>query len=614
MQLGKGQMLVFRKMLPIDLMTRKLAPVIGQEKANILLYKYNSLSNKKLQKAFEDNVRLLCYKLLGHDFDKKILLTPPPSEFMSSENLLGDVVYNERTLFPFGISNDELLMHTCILGRSGSGKTNMAFKFLEQLKKNKIPFLIFDWKKNYRTLISRDQDVLVFTPGSKPSPFYLNPLIPPMNIEPKIWKEMLCATIGYSFFIGEGALTLMEKGIDQAYEDFGVYSGTCQEYPTFRDVARIILSKGQKRGREMLWMQSCARVLYSLTHSTLAESINVIKNPMSLEELLQRNVIVELDYLSPSNKVFLTQALLLWIYFHKLSLPKSEKLEHMIIIEEAQNLLLIGKEEMKSGNIVPKIIREFRELGVGLFFIAQEVSKMNTTALQNSYTIIALNQRYRKDIEVLASSMSLQFQEWDYLAKLPIGTAIVNMKGNYPESFMVKFPLVKIKADITDSLLKQHMEKAYFSRFQIKFPALAEPGSFQGISNKAILTPSALKNRNEQDLLLIEIAENLFLSVTQHYKNLGLNYREGNLIKKKLILEGFLIEEQVTEGVVRKKLLSLTEKGSVYLKEKGLNGSKKIAGAEHEYWKKRIKNKLEKEGNHVKEEVHAENGNKEKVH
>lgn len=147
---------------------------------------------------------------------------------------------------------------------------------------------------------------------------------------------------------------------------------------------------------------------YSLTNSSLAESINVIKNPMSLEELLQRNVIVELDYLSPSNKVFLTQSLLLWIYYHKLNLPRTEKLEQIIIIEEAQNLLLIGKEEMKSGNILPKIIREFRELGVGLIFIAQEISKMNTTALQNSYTLIALNQRYRKDIEVLGSSMSLR--------------------------------------------------------------------------------------------------------------------------------------------------------------------------------------------------------------
>lgn len=534
MQLGQGEMLVFGKMLPIDLMTKKLAPVIGQEKANILLYKYNSLSNIKLKKAFEDNVRLLCYKMLGHDFDSKVLLTPPPREIISSENLLGEVVYDDRPMFPFGISNNELLTHSCIMGRSGSGKTNLAFGIIENLKKNKIPFLIFDWKKNYRALISKDKDVLVFTPGSKTSPFYFNPLIPPENIEPKIWKEMLCSSIGYSFFIGEGALTILEKGIDRAYMDFGVYSGTCREFPTFRDVARIIFSNGNRRGREMLWMQSCARVLYSLTSSTLAESINVVKNPIPLSELLKKNVIIELDYLSPSNKVFLTQALLLWIYYHKLSLPKSERLENMLIIEEAQNLLLNGKEEMKSGNILPKIIREFRELGVGMIFIAQEISKMNTTALQNSYTLIALNQRYRKDIEALGSSMSLKFFEWDYLGKLPVGEAIVNMKGDYPESFLVRFPLLKIKADITDSMLKQHMETWDFLGFRSKNPSLVDSGGFQRFSEKAILTPSSLKSQNENDLLLTEINGNPLLSITQHYQNLGLNYREGNSIKKKL--------------------------------------------------------------------------------
>lgn len=82
----------------------------------------------------------------------------------------------------------------------------------------------------------------------------------------------------------------------------------------------------------------------------------------------------------------------------------------------------------------------------------------------------------------------------------------------------------------------------------------------------------------------------------------------------KLISDGFLIEELISEGLVRKKLLSLTEKGKAYLNEKGFDNSKKIAGAEHEYWKMKIKAKLESEGNQVKEEAPAKDGDKEKVH
>ena len=476
-------------MYPTDVIIKKLSPEIGEEKANLILYKYNSLPNIRQKKKLEDHVRLLAYKLLGTDFEEKILLSPPPKESMSNENVLGEVVYNEKPLFPFGISNKELLMHTAIFGRSGSGKTNLSFKLIEELQKNKTPFMIFDWKKNYRSLISQDKDILVFTPGSKTSPFYFNPLIPPSDIDAKIWKEMLCSIIGYSYFIGEGALTVLEKGIDQVYEEFDVYTGLCKEYPTFRDVANKIMSKGQRRGREMLWFQSCARVLHSLTNSTLSKSINVRVNPIPIAQLLQSNVIIELDYLASSNKIFITEALLLWVYFHRLNQPKSEKLENMLIIEEAQNLLLQTKENLKSGDIMPKIIRECRELGIGLCFIAQEVSKINTTVIQNCYSLIALNQRYRKDIETLGSSMSLKRYEWDYLGKIKIGDCIVNMKGDFPGSFLVDIPLVKVKADISDANVEEHMKQGYFKKISHIFPPLSKKSGFQRISHNANISP-----------------------------------------------------------------------------------------------------------------------------
>jgi len=254
---------------------------------------------------------------------------------------------------------------------------------------------------------------------------------------------------------------------------------------------------------------------------------------------------------------------------------------------------------------MPKIIREFRELGVGLCFIAQEVSKMNTTALQNCYTVIALNQRYRKDIETLASSMSLPFYEWDYLGKIPIGDCIVNMKGAYPESFLVHMPLVKVKADISDSMVKKHMEEAYFKKISHKLPPIAKRSGFQGISKQANLPPSSsLQEKNKQDLLLVEVLEHPLVSVTQHYKNLGLNYREGNQIKKSLQSEGRLSEVEVTRGAVRIKILSLTEKGKDRLTEKGwkVPSGKSSASAEHEYVKKKLKKGLEGKGYKVKEE------------
>lgn len=558
---------------------------------------------------FLDNVKLICYKTLGTDFEDKILLSPPEENEMSKDNILGDVIYNEKSIYPFGLSNNELLMHTAILGRSGSGKTNVVYILLRELKKNKIPFLIFDWKKNYRNLLSQDKDVMVFIPGLKTSPFYFNPLIPPNGVSPKAWKEFITAVIGYSFFIGEGALTLIESAIDKAYTNYGVYDGNASEYPTFHDISKYMWEKGIKRGREMLWQQSSARTLYALTNSTLAESINVKRNAIPIETILKNNVIIELDYLSPSNKIFLTQALLIWIYFNNLAKSKKEELENMVIIEEAQNLLIKEREEIKSGNIMPKIIREFRELGIGLCFIAQEVSKMNTTALQNTYTLIALNQRYRKDIEELGGSMSLKFEEWDYLGKLPIGTGIVNMKGSFTESFMVKFPFAKIRAEITDEIIEKNMKDSFFI---VKPEEIPVNNSFQVFSNKAnTYTPKSNPNENtlkDEDLLLLEVFENPHISITQHYKNLGLNYRVGNNLKKSLIEKGLVYENSISTDNCRMKILHITDKGRECIFNKGIKEKEQSfkGGDEHEIWKEKIKSHFENYGYKVREEVKLE--------
>ena len=596
-------------MQTVQLLAKKLSPVIGKEKANMILYRYNSIPDYKRKMIFLDNLKLVCYRQLGPDFEDKILLNPPDENEISRQNVLGEVTYNENNLYPFGLSNNELLMHTAILGRTGSGKTNIVYNLIRELKKNEVPFLIFDWKKNYRNLLSQDKNILVFTPGSKASPLYFNPLIPPAGIDPKVWKEFIVYVIGYSYFIGEGALTLIENALDKAYSDYGIYDGNAKEYPTFIDVSKNVWAKGMKRGREMLWQQSSTRTLHALTKSTLAESINVKENVIPIDSLLEKNVIIELDYLSPPNKIFLTQALLLWIYFNNLNKSKKEELNNMIIIEEAQNLLLKGKEEIKSGNIMPKIIREFRELGIGLTFVAQEVSKMNTTALQNTYTLIALNQRYRKDIEVLGSSMSLRFDEWDYLGKLPVGTALLNMKGSFPGSFQVKFPLAKVNAEITDEDIEKSMKENFHSLFNVNLEEIRVKKNFQVFSEQGSIYPprseKTEKTHCDEDLLLLEIFENPHISITNHYKNLGMNYRVGNILKKSLIEKGYIFENSVSTNNSRMKILHITDMGKDYLSNTVVNvkSHSSKGGDEHEIWKKKIKNHLENIGYEVKEEV-----------
>ena len=76
-----------------------------------------------------------------------------------------------------------------IAGMTGTGKTNLAFRILVELRKKKKPFMVFDWKKNYRDLLQLAdmRDVLVYTVGKKIVPFRFNPLIPPAGTSPGEW-------------------------------------------------------------------------------------------------------------------------------------------------------------------------------------------------------------------------------------------------------------------------------------------------------------------------------------------------------------------------------------------------------------------------------------------
>jgi hypothetical protein len=79
---------------------------------------------------------------------------------------------------------------------------------MDQLKKHNKPFLLFDWKRNYRDMISIPgfEDVEIYTIGRNIAPFAFNPLIPPEGTNPKTWLKKLNEVIAHSYCLGNGVL------------------------------------------------------------------------------------------------------------------------------------------------------------------------------------------------------------------------------------------------------------------------------------------------------------------------------------------------------------------------------------------------------------------------
>ena len=96
------------------------------------------------------------------------------------------VFSGDKMLYPFSL-NDNDWFHIGIFGQTGRGKTRAMLHLLQTLKRHNIPWLVFDWKRTgYKDLLSKHDDILVFAVGRDVSPFCLNPLTPPPDVD-NIW-------------------------------------------------------------------------------------------------------------------------------------------------------------------------------------------------------------------------------------------------------------------------------------------------------------------------------------------------------------------------------------------------------------------------------------------
>ena len=423
---------------------QKLNPVL-KDKAKALWYL--NIFSKDKKEAFKNNLflRILADNKANIDYMENIRLPPPDPDKLRGDYKIGKVIYPDSEYAEFGLRESEFIKHLLITGMTGTGKTNLSFHILRELKKQNKPFLIFDWKMNYRALkqLPEFKDIKIIRLGSPDCDFKFNPLIPPNGINPRHWLAMLVDVIKHAFFVAHGVEYFFRKGIDYLYEQFGIYEGK-DEYPTFKDLEKV-LRKEFVRGREMLWMSSVKRVLAILTFSGLLGNIINTRKHENIKNLLNQNIIFEMDNLATIEKIFFIESLLLWIYHFRKNESKRETFKHSIIIEEAHHVLS-GKKEYELGEepIIETLIRMIREFGESVIVIDQEPSKISNSVLANTNCKICFNLGNGNDIATMSKSMNFKKEEIRFIDKLKIGHAIVKIKDRFTEPIHVRFPLIPI--------------------------------------------------------------------------------------------------------------------------------------------------------------------------
>ena len=437
-----------QKHLSIEEISTKLKPILGN-KIDELYFKYSLSDSPEERNQILQILSVLYQKYLGKFLDKKLLLEPPERAAVQGEYELSKVVYANKELFPFSLREHDWPRHVCISGMSGSGKTTLALNILQRFIEKDKPFLVFDWKKSFRSLINIDPSIMCFTVGndSISNLFRTNINRPPKGVAPKEWINTLCDLLTESFCVSFGVHKILLETLDEVFEGWGVYKGS-PHYPNWQHIKRMLEIKAKEaRGREATWYESALRIATVLTFGDFGKVINYDgKKSLSVEELFDKKVIFELNSLGNVEKKFFAEYLLTYIF--KLKKANSEKIEerfnHAILVDEAHNIFLKNKTYFVSESVTDMIYREMREYGTCLICLDQHISKLSDTVKGNSACHIAFQQQLPQDVYDVSSIMQIPERK-EIFTQLPVGYAVVKLSERYTSPFLIKVPYTDLR-------------------------------------------------------------------------------------------------------------------------------------------------------------------------
>lgn len=566
---------------------KKLKPIIG-ERADKLWYTYLA-EDYKGRNDVALNIQIIAEKLLKkHALEKeKVLLEPPSPEDARGEFLIGSIVYNNDRLHPLYLRKDDFINQVGIFSVTGEGKTNLAYLLALQLLKAKVPFLVVDWKRSWRNLLTLQdrlpelKQIQVYTIGRDILPFHWNPFRPPPDSDKQSWISTISEALEKSHLSGPSVAYYFNKVYLKLFRELND-----SFYPNFFDGLREI-EKIRAFERELKWKQTALRIFQSFTIGSASKVFNA-RNPIKLEHLLDKPVILEFDLEMPKPlRIFLSEIILRWIHLYRLSQGEIEELRHVLFLEEMHNLFTENKWIYKDSNVLENVFREIRAFGQGIISITQHPSLLPIYLLGNCHTQIYLGLQHADDIKTARKSLFLRYEEESYPNILKVGECITKIKDRV-EPCLVKIPLVPVrKGLITDEWLRVNTP-GYLHEIsegsRPHHPPYLPTDKYNG--KKKGKQPK--NNGKRHYRFLIDIFLNPLSSTTQRYRTLNLNPKYGNEFKNRLISQGLIQPKRIITNKGWVTLFDLTQKGRMTLRDLGYDVKNIREGIVHKFWKHRI--------------------------
>jgi hypothetical protein len=557
---------------------RRLKPLYG-ERINQLWFEFQ-LCDPERKQEISNLLTVLAIKRLGIGIgEERIVLDPPPAELIGrGAYTIGTVSYPGIAGYEFRLAPAELLRHLFILGPTGTGKSTLILGVLQQLLLDGVPFMVFDFKRNYRCLLDAPgaEGLVVITVGRDVAPLRLNALQPPPGVEFEEWVAGLADIISTSYLLMQGARNVLVEALRGARREHG-------DTATFVDALRLLeaeLRSLRSGSRRYGWLESSARSLEELTKGGYGRAL-IANDSGGFAAFLHFPVVFELQGLGDDQKRFFC----LFVLHAVLQLRKNdtsarEILRHVLVFDEAHNVF--PKDQFGVLGLPSRLAREVREYGEAIIAATQQAD-VAESLIANSGTKIILRTDFPKDVDFASKLLQIE-PRW--LSKLPLGTGIARLPTRYYSPFLFTFPAQALKNTlISDDAVAERYTQAV-GRATQELPASI---------------PSAVTDK--EGALLRDIAQYPIAGVTARYQRLGWNPKQGNETKDGIITKGFATFENVPTSTARVKILTLTTDGIAYLAGQGITlPSWRRGGPAHEYWRATIRHLLERHGYTVTDE------------
>lgn len=371
---------------------------------------------------------------------------------------------------------DLLKYHGLIVGRSGFGKTpamqNLLAALLRQKGQRPIPMVIAPIKSEFRNLAKLDPDTLLFTAQADASPLLLNIFLPPEGVPAGQYKSILSQIFTAAFSMPDPLPALFGRTIADCYRLFGWSDDTCRGDPGAQvfslhefilvfarllnrscyssEVKGNVITGGINRLRTLL--DRCAQ--FDTLHS------------VSLDDLLQKPVVVELEGLEGDAKAMTVTLLLLSLLAYvKCRRPNGGPFQNLIVLDEAHALLNVtasgsGESASMIRQLLERLLLEARGSGIALCLADQHPQLLGSGIVSNT-DFKLLFHLMGGQADFMADELGMDPDSLRVLNRLPVGQALLSshiQPGLLPLHMPDRPAELEEGSDMTLDELRAHME------------------------------------------------------------------------------------------------------------------------------------------------------------